>query len=305
MMRDVIIIGGGAAGCSAGIYAARKKMNAMLIAKDFIGQTGVSTCVENYVGFEKISGIHLAQKFKEHLKCFHLDVQSFEEVLIINKIEKGFEIKTDEGIYQTRSIIIATGSIPKKLHAKNEENFLGKGISYCVTCDETSFEGKDVAVIGAGNAGLEAAIELTRFAKKVYVLEWLERSKADAVLLDEVNKNPKIEMIFSAHVTSFEGDETLQKIIFEQKTIAAEQTIDVQGCFIEIGYKPYTNFCSHIVTCNSLGEIQVNPRTMETSCPGIFAAGDVTDFQDKQIIIAAGQGASAALSDFRYITSLS
>ncbi len=302
MTYDLIIIGGGAAGCSAGIYAARKKLKALLIAQDFTGQTGISSWIENYLGLGKISGLQLSQKFKEHLKMFDPEIKSFEEVLGLEKINNEFQIKTDEGQYQSKAVIIATGAIPRKLNAKNEERFIGEGISYCVTCDETAFEGKTVAVIGAGNAGLEAAIELTRFAKKIYILEYLDKSNADAILLEEAEKFPQIEMIFSAVVKSFEGEKELEKIVYQDRKSAEEKEIILDGCFIEIGYLPNTKFCKNLVKQNEKGEIIVNPKTMETSQKGAFAAGDVTDFQDKQAIIAAGQGAVATLSAFKYLT---
>ncbi len=301
-MKDLIIIGGGAAGCSAGIYAARKKLNAILIAKDFTGQTGISSWVENYLGMGRISGLALAQKFKEHLKIFDLEIKSFEEVLHLSKINNGFEVQTDENIYQSKSIIIATGSIPKKLNAQNEEKFIGKGISYCVTCDETAFENKTVAVIGAGNAGLEAAIELTRFAKKIYVLEYLEKSNADGVLMEEGQKLPQIGMIYNAEVKAFEGEQKLEKIIYQDRNNKEQKTIMINGCFIEIGSTPNTDFCKELVSLNKTGEIIVNSKTMETSCEGVFACGDTVESEDKQAIIAAGQGAIAALSAFKFLT---
>ncbi len=302
-MKDLIIIGGGAAGCSAGIYAARKKMDTLLITKDFTGQTGLSSQVENYLGFGETSGLTLVQKFKEHLKIFDIGIKNYEEVTGIKKSKNYFEVETDEKKYQSRSVIIASGSVPKKLNAKNEEKFIGKGISYCVTCDETAFAGKTVAVIGAGNAGLESAIELTRFAKKIYILEYMDKSFADQILIKKAKEKPQIEMIFSAKIESFQGDKLLEKIIFKNKKTSETLELSIDGCFIEIGYKAKTGFCSRLVKCNKKGEIMVNAKTMETKQKGIFAAGDVTDFQDKQIIIAAGQGALAALSSYKYLTN--
>lgn len=302
MIYDLIIIGGGAAGCSAGVYAARKKLKTLLIAKDFTGQTGISSWVENYLGFGKISGLALAQKFKDHLKMFDLEIKSFEEVLNIQKIKDDFLVATDENEYKTKSIIISTGGTPKKLNAQNEEKFIGNGISYCVTCDETAFDGKNVAVIGAGNAGLEAGIELTRFAKKIYILEFLPQSNADGILIEEVQKFPQIEMIFSAEVKSFEGEKELEKIVYQDRNNKEIKEIIVDGCFVEIGSIPNTDFCADLVKRNKKGEIIVNAKTMETNCKGIFAGGDVTDFQNKQVIIASSQGAIASLSAFQYLT---
>jgi alkyl hydroperoxide reductase subunit F len=297
-MRDVIIIGGGPAGCTAGIYSARKKLDTLLIAKDFTGQIGHSSWVENYPGFKKIKGLDLAKSFKSHLESFAIDINEFEEVKEIRKYEESFTVLTDEGEYNTRSVIICSGAKTKKLGIPNEEKFLGKGISYCVTCDESSFEGKDVAVVGGGNAGVEAAIELTSFAKKVYLLECEDRLSADEVLVERLRKDGA-NIITACETTRFEGEKELKGLIYMKD--GREKVLEVDGCFIEIGRKPNTDFVKSVVDLNDKGEIVVDTKTFETSVKGIFAAGDVVDFKDKQVVIATGQGAVAALSAYRYL----
>jgi thioredoxin-disulfide reductase len=297
-MRDLIIIGAGPAGCTAGIYAARKKLDTLLISKDFTGQLGISSCVENYPGFKRVTGLELARSFLEHLKTYDIDINSYESVLDIKKEKDSFLITTDEGEHESKAVIVSTGATPKRLGVKNEEKFIGKGISYCVTCDEATFEGKTVAVVGGGNGGLEAAIELTRFAKKVYLLECEESLSADEVLVERL-KNEGGNIITACEITEFRGEEELEGVVYMKD--GKEETLEVDGCFIEIGGKPNTDFVKGVVDLNDKGEIVVDPKTFETSVKGIFAAGDVVDFKDKQIVIATGQGAIAALAVYRYL----
>ncbi len=297
-MRDLIIIGGGPAGCTAGIYSARKKLDTLLIAKDFTGQIGHSAWVENYPGFERVKGLDLAKSFKSHLESFDIEINEFEEVVEVVKKKDFFSVITDEGEYEARALIICSGSKTKKLGVPNEEKFLGKGISYCVTCDESSFEGKDVAVVGGGNAGVEAAIELTRFAKKVCLLECEESLSADEVLVERLQKEGG-EIITACEITEFRGEEELEGVVYMKD--GKEETLEVDGCFVEIGSKPNTDFVKGVVDLNDRGEVVVDPKTFETSVKGIFAAGDVVDFKDKQVVIATGQGATAALSAYRYL----
>ena len=298
-MRDLIIIGGGPAGCSAGIYSARKKLNTLLITKDFTGQIGHSTWVENYLGFERIKGLDLAKSFKSHLESLDIEIKEFEEVVEVVKKKDFFSVITDEGEYEARALIICSGAKSKKLGVANEEKFLGKGISYCVTCDEASFEGKDVAVIGGGNAGVEAAIELTGFAKKVYLLECEKDLSADEFLVERL-KEESGNIITACKVTRFDGDEELKSVVYIEN--GKKKTLKIDGCFIEIGSKPNTDYIKGVVDLNDKGEIVVNPKTFQTSVKGIFAAGDVVDFKEKQVVIATGQGCLAALSAYRYLS---
>jgi alkyl hydroperoxide reductase subunit F len=303
-MKDLIIIGGGPAGITAGIYAARKKLDTLLIAKDFTGQVGLSSWIENYPGFKRARGMDLVKSFVEHLRSFDIEINSFESVVDIKKQENSFLVITDEGKYESKAIILATGGHPKKLNVENEDKFIGKGISYCVTCDANEYEGKEVAVVGGGNAGAEAALELTNFANKVYLLEVLDSLTADQILVDRIMDTDSIEIITSASIKSFEGSGKLERIKYIDSKEDKEKEISLDGCFIEIGSIPNSKFVEGLVELNRLGEVIVNPSTFETSIGGIFAAGDVVDFRDKQVVIATGQGAIATLSAFRYINNL-
>ncbi len=300
-MKELIIVGGGAAGITAGIYSARKFINTTLIAKDFTGQIGASAWIENYTGFKKISGLDLIKNFQEHLKMFEIEIKPFENVERIIKIKNGFKTITDESEYEASSLIIATGREPKKLNVENEDKFLGKGLSYCVTCDETGFKNKIVAVIGGGNAGAEAAIELSRFCAKVILLECLNNLSADKILQLEMKNNRRIKIITSADIKSFDGKNNLEAIIYYDKKNKKTRKISVDGCFVEIGANPNTKFIKNFVNLNKKGEIVVNSVTLETNIKGVFAAGDVTNIRDKQIIIATGEGAKAVFSVYEHL----
>ncbi len=301
---DLIILGGGPAGITAGIYASRKKLKTLLITKEFLGQVGLSWRIENYPGFPKINGRDLLKLFHNHLVQNEITIQNYEEAIKIEKLNTGFKLKTKEKEYNSLAIIIATGAELKKLNIKNEDRFIGKGISYCLTCDEKAFENKKVAVIGGGNTGAEAAISLLKFASEIYLLEYLDHLTCDEVLKEEIESQSRIQVITNAETLSFEGNEELKKIVYKERKTRKIHEIETDGCFIQIGVMPNTEFVKGLIDLNKKGEIISNLKTMETSHKGIFVAGDVCDFPFKQIIVAASQGASAALSAYLYIKEL-
>lgn len=302
MLYDLIIIGGGPAGITAGIYSARKKLNTLVIAKDFIGQIGKAWGVENYPGFEEISGFDLIQKFKNHLKKFEIEISEGEEAREIKKNGNVFEIITKQNKeYSAKAVIIASGRDPRPLEAKGEKEFLGKGISYCVTCDGPIFAGKTVAVIGGGNAGFETAFELLLHCPKIYILEAGPKPKADEINLEKAEKSGKIEIITNASVVEIKGRALVDSIIWQNKITQELNTLKVEGIFIEIGSLPATSFVKGLVDFDEHDQIKIDPKTNETSTPGLFAAGDVTDSKYKQVIVACGEGAKAALSAYEYL----
>ena len=305
MVYDLIIIGGGPAGITAGIYASRQKLNTLLITKTFGGQiTRKAVKIENYPGFLEISGQQLIERLVNHLKNYSVSIE-LDEVSRVEKKEEGFLVKTkNQKTFETKTIIIASGADPRPLEAEREKEFIGKGLSYCVTCDGPLFNGKTVAVVGGGNAGFEAAIFLSDFAKKIYILEYNPQPGADEKNQTEAQKTGKIELITNAKVKKILGDNFVEGLVYEDRKTGQEKELSVKGIFIEIGSQPATSFVKGLVEFNERDEIKVNPFTGETSTPGIFAAGDADSVPYKQIVIACGEGAKAALSAISYLKNL-
>jgi len=306
-MYDVIIIGAGPAGMSAGIYTARKKLKTLLLTEDFGGQAAKSAEVENYLGFTKLSGAELIGKFQEHIEAIGVETKTAAVESVAKQDnglpagEAGFEVKIKEETFQAKSIIIASGKVPRPLNIPGEKEFLGKGISYCATCDGPLFKEKTVAVIGGGNSALDAAIELEKYAAKVYILNLNPDFQGDEIRKDHVKASQKIETIAQAQIISVGGDQVLKKLKYKDLKAKAEKELAVDGIFVEIGWTPATSFIKEI-KLNNLKEIEIDSEN-KTSIPGIFAAGDVTSIKDKQIIIAAGEGAKAALSAWEYLVT--
>jgi len=297
-MYDCIIIGAGPAGMSAAIYAARKKLKTLLLTEEFGGQAAKSAEVDNYLGFTKISGAELVAKFHEHVDSIGVETKT-ATVESVTKQEKFFEVKTKEETFQVKVIIITSGKVPRPLNIPGEKEFLGKGISYCATCDGPLFNDKTVTVIGGGNSALDAAIELEKHASKVYILNINEDFQGDEIRKDHVKASKKIEILSQAQIISVGGDQVLENLKYKDLKSAETKDLAVDGIFVEIGWTPATKFVKDI-KLNNLKEIEID-SVNKTSIDGIFAAGDVTNIKDKQVIIAAGEGAKAALSAWEYI----
>jgi thioredoxin-disulfide reductase len=301
-MYDVIIIGAGPAGLTAGIYTARKKLKTLILSKELSSQVKESWIVENYPGFEKISGQELVEKFFKHLKNYQVEVKLNEEVVKIKKEDKVFKVITQTGnIFEAKSIIIASGRIPRQLNIPDGIGFVGKGISYCAICDAPLYKDKVVAVVGSGNSGLEAVLLLAKYAKKVYLLDRDTKLEGDESLQEEIKKLPNVEIVFQTSVLEVLGEKRVNKL--KVKKEGKETFLDVDGLFVEIGSIPSTYFAKDLLKFNNFGEIIID-RENQTSVEGIFAAGDVTDIKYKQIVIAAGEGAKAALSCYNYLQKL-
>ena len=305
-LYDLIIIGAGPAGITAGIYAARENLKILLIAKGFGGQVArKAVAIENYPGFKEISGLELIQKFKEHLKKFEVEVKE-GDVRKIKKTKSGFIILTaGKNQFEAKAIIITSGADPRPIEVPGEKEFIGRGVSYCTLCDAPMFQGKMVAVIGGGNAGFEAALALSNYAQKIYILEYSSEAKADAANQDKVMASKKIKVITSAILKKIQGENFVDSIIYQDSQTKEKKTLAVQGVFIEIGSQPATSFVKDMVDFNEQDEIKINPRTCETKTFGLFAAGDVTDITIKQIVVAASEGAKAAIFARNYLTRLS
>jgi len=298
---DLIIIGGGPAGITAGIYAARKKIKILLIAKDFIGQIGKTNEVDNYPGFSKISGLDLMKKFEEHLKKFSFEIKK-QKVIKVEKIQQGFAVKTEEKEeFLTKTIIVATGRDPRPLEAEGEKEYIGRGVSYCSICDGPFFQNKAVAVIGGGNSGFEAALDLVKYAKRIFIFEKSEKIIADEVLRDRAKKEKKIEIHTNTEIKKIEGNNKVQDLIYQDLKTRKTYQVPTDGVFIQIGSIPATGFLKDLVEFNQTDEIKVDFETCATSCSGIWAAGDVNNGEWKQIIIAASDGARAALAVYEYL----
>jgi thioredoxin-disulfide reductase len=306
MIYDLIIIGGGPAGITAGVYAGRQRMKTLLITKEFGGQmVKKSTEVCNYPGFPRISGLELIEKFVEHLKS-----QEFVEI----KMAQAKEIRKEKDIFtittennekiQSKTVIVATGADPRPLEAIGEKELIGKGVSYCVTCDGPIFKGKTIAVVGGGNCGLEAALFMTNYANKIYVLEAGQELKADEANKSDVAKSDKIEVIFNAIVKEIKGKALVDSLIYEDQKTKESKTLEVQGIFIEIGTQPATSLAKGLVDFTKRDEIVVDCETFSTKTPGLFAAGDNNSGVYKQIITAAGEGCKSALAAYDYLRKL-
>ncbi len=297
MIYDLIIIGAGPAGITASVYAARKQLNFLVISKDIGGQTAWSGNIENYTGYQFITGPDLTAKFEEHMRKYGITTRENEEALDVARIGTTFRIKTDKGEYESKTVIIASGKVSKELGVPGEKEFKNHGLTYCATCDAPLFSGKDVAVIGGGNSALDATLQLMKIAKRVYLINIKAQLGGDAVMREKIEKSNIVTVLNSAEVTAIIGDKMMGAI--KVKRGGKEERILVQGAFVEIGLIPNSGFAKEVAK-NEYGEVKVNCKN-ETNVPGIFAAGDVTDVPEKQIIIAAGEGSKAALAAFKYL----
>ncbi len=303
MAYDVVIIGGGPAGLTAGIYTKRAMLKAVLLEKIGIGgQIIVTDLVENFPGFLEISGADLAMKFEEHARKFGLETKSMAEVSGIEDKGKTKTVKTMEGDIEAKAVIIATGTTPRKLCAKGELGFIGKGVSYCATCDGFFFRDKVVVVVGGGDSAITEAIFLTRMAKKVYVVHRRDKLRAEKINQEHAFANPKISFVWDSVVEEIAGKNVVEKVIVRNVKTNAISEIKTDGVFIYVGLIPNTAFAN--VKKDEWGFIIANDK-METSARGIFVAGDCRVTPLRQIATAVGDGAIAAVSAERYIEELS
>jgi len=300
MLYDLIIIGAGPAGITASVYAARKKINFLLITKDIGGQAAWSSDVENYPGYQFITGPDLVAKFQEHMQKYGIQLKENEEVIELEKKDKIIYVKTTKKAYEAKTVIIAAGKRVKEIGVPGEKEYKNKGVAYCVTCDGPLFSGKDVAVVGGGNSALDAAIQMMNIANKVYLINITDRFIGDSIMQEKIRNNPRVKILHNTRVESIIGDKFVKGINID--TQGKKETLDVKGIFIEIGLMPNSWFAKGLDK-NEKNEIKVNCAN-ETNIPGIFAAGDVTSVPEKQIVIAAGDGAKAALGAFRYLARL-
>lgn len=301
---DIAIIGAGPAGLSAAIYAQRKGLNTLVIGSNTGGQVNDTSLVENYPGFSSITGESLGHKFYDHARSLNILVQKGTNVIELVNQGNTKMIKMDNGTsVKTKAIIIATGSLHRKLNVKGEDRLSGRGVAYCAICDGPLFQDRQVVVAGGGNAAVEAAIDLSKIAKKVSLVHRSD-FRADKILLDRMDKLKNVDVYLGTQILEILGDNKVTGVRIKNRKTHIDQVIQVEGVFVEIGYVPNTELVKEMVAMNEKGEILTNVK-MQTSIPGIFAAGDVAEGPYKQIVIAAGDGAKAALSANEYINRLS
>lgn len=302
-MHELMIIGGGPAGMTAAVYAARKRLDAVLISKDLGGQAMWTGRVENYMGYQYIEGFELMSKFEEQVKQFPLEQKIGSQAVSLRRIDGGFEVVSDNNErYQGKAAIIATGKRPRSLNVPGEERLKGKGVTYCAICDGPVFAGQKVAVIGGGNSALEAADDMSRIAEHVYVVS-VTPFTGDRILVEKVQGASNVTTFLEHEVLSISGETLADGIEIRDLKTRKQKRLDVSGIFVEIGLLPNSDLVKGLVALDEQGEIVVNCRN-ETAVPGLFAAGDVTNVPEKQIVISAGEGAKAALQAHKYIQRL-
>jgi NADH-dependent peroxiredoxin subunit F len=311
-MKDLIIIGAAAAGSAAAIYAGRNNLDFAIVSKDVGGEVALSGKIGNWPGTITTTGFELAKDFREHVKTIHEQIDEGFGVTDI-KQEKNYHIVTakdsagKELIYETKAVIVASGIHPRRLPVPGDEEFFGKGITYCTTCDGPLFKDRITATIGAGNSALESVLMMSRIAKKVYLLTRYPNNeennggfpKGERILIEKVKELDNVEILYEADTKEILGSEMVTGLKYESIVTKEEKQIELNGVMVHIGMVPNSNF----VNCakkNAMGEIEVDLKCT-TSCPGLFAAGDVTNVPFKQIAIAAGHGVTAAMATIEYL----
>ena len=311
-LLDLVIIGAAAAGPAAAVYASRRHLNFVVVSTDFGGEVALSGEVENWLGVEHTTGIELAKTFENHMKSYDPQIDMGYEVTSLEQdgnvhIVHAKNFAGEEKTYRTKAVIVATGIHPRELGVPGEKELKGRGVTYCTVCDGPLFKGKVTATIGAGTAALESALMMGEIADKVYLVTKYPDTpeqkggfpKGEDILIEKVKKHDKIEIVYSAMTKEINGDGMISGITYTDTESNEDTTLEVNAAMVHIGVIPNSKFID-CVNKDGIGQIEVNTRA-ETSCPGIFAAGDVTDGPHNQIIIAAGQGATAALTAIEYI----
>ncbi|MGD6894850.1 alkyl hydroperoxide reductase subunit F [Bacillus infantis] len=297
---DVLVVGGGPAGASAAIYAARKGIRTGIVAERFGGQVMDTLGIENFISVKHTEGPKLVASLEEHVKEYGIDVMNLQRAKSLEKKEL-IELELENGaVLKSKSVILSTGARWRNVNVPGEAEFKNKGVAYCPHCDGPLFEGKDVAVIGGGNSGIEAAIDLAGIVKHVTVLEFLPELKADAVLQDRLYSLPNVTVLKNVQTKEITGTDKVNGISYIDRETGEEHHVELQGVFVQIGLVPNTDWLGDSIERTRFGEIIVDKHGA-TNVPGVFAAGDCTDSAYKQIIISMGSGATASLGAFDYL----
>ncbi|MFH1088560.1 MAG: FAD-dependent oxidoreductase [Patescibacteria group bacterium] len=300
MGYDLIILGAGVAGLSSAVYASRRALKTLVISKDLGGQTALALNIENYPGFSRIDGIDFMKTLQHQAETFGAEIK-FETVNKIIPMGDQLTIVTASGQeYSAKAIILAFGRTPRYLDIPGEKKLIGKGVAYCATCDAPLFAGKDVAVVGGGNAAINTALLLSDIANKIYLVHRREEFRAEEIKINELKQSPKIEFVFNTVATEIKGDPLVNQLVVKDIKTNTIRELSVQGVFVEIGNVVNSAWLGDLLKLNDQGEIIIDDFN-HTSQPGIFAAGDATEVPYKQMVIAAGEGAKAALAAYDYI----
>ncbi|OGY79379.1 MAG: hypothetical protein A3B74_00875 [Candidatus Kerfeldbacteria bacterium RIFCSPHIGHO2_02_FULL_42_14] len=326
---DLIIIGAGPGGCAAAVYAGRKQLKTLVITESFGGQSIVSNSIENWIGEKTISGVELAKKLEAHVRAQEtVTVKTGEKVIVVREVGDmcistldwkklssvaasanaacEYEVTTDKGgVFRAKALLVASGGRRRRLDVLGEAQFDGKGVSYCSTCDAPLFRGKDVAVVGGGNAGLEACVDLFPYAKKIYLLNIGDKLGGDPITQKQVFDSSRVTVIHHAQTMEIFGETLVTGLKYQDTVSGVEKKLAAQGVFVEIGSIPNSEFVKDLVQMNKYNEIIVDHKTLATSRPGIFAAGDVTDEIYKQNNTSVGDAVSATLSAYNYLLNIS
>ncbi|ENO95209.1 alkyl hydroperoxide reductase subunit F [Thauera phenylacetica B4P] len=298
---DVLVVGGGPAGAAAAIYAARKGIRTGVVAERFGGQVMDTMAIENFISVKYTEGPKLVASLEEHVKEYEVDVMNLQRVAGVVPGENLHEVRMENGAsLKAKTVIVATGARWREMNVPGEKEFRGKGVAYCPHCDGPLFKGKRVAVIGGGNSGVEAAIDLAGVVAHVTLLEFADDLRADAVLQKKLYSLPNVAVIKSAQTTRVTGTEKVDGLVYKDRNTNAEHRVELEGIFVQIGLLPNTDFLKGTVELSRFGEVIVDAKG-QTSVPGIFSAGDCTTVPYKQIIIAMGEGAKASLSAFDHL----
>ncbi len=288
---------------TAGVYAARKQLDCLILTSDVGGQATWSSGIENYLGYVYITGAELVQKFEEHLKAFQITLE-YAKAVCVDHGNDAFTVVVEDGReFAARAVIVATGKSPRLLGVPGEKEFQGRGVTYCSTCDGPIFAGMDVLVVGGGNSGLDSAVQLMKICPKVYLVEQDSRLHGDEILQKRIAEAGNVEVLTGTDVVQIHGDAFVNAVTLRSRDTGQTRVVEVKGVFVEIGLVPNTQFISNLIALNKYGEIPVDCGA-RTGIPGLFAAGDVTDVPEKQIICAAGDGAKAALGAYSYLVRL-
>ena len=298
---EIVIVGAGPAGLSAGIYVARQNVSCLIISKDLGGQMNLIPRLENYPGAIMTSGQILAKTLETQYLSFKGEIV-YDTIEKIDEFEGGFKIKTTRTEYISKSVVLAPGKVPNMLGLENESDYFNKGIHYCTKCDAPFYQGRITASVGVGNYLLESGMLLSRMASKMYLILKGARLAGDKDLVAAIENNKNIEIVTQSSVKAISGNSVLQQITIVDSS-GAEKVLDVDALFIEMGSKINLDYVKHLVKINTKGEIEIESGGM-TSHPAIFAAGDATTIPYKQIIVACGDGSNAGLSAFNYLEKL-